>query len=61
MSRLDEPFDQIVEASACFCCVTMFFVEETSLAMISFGWVRSEGSKPPEVGQALDRREKFFI
>lgn len=61
MSCLDEPLDQIPEASACFYRVTMFLVEDTSLAMIPCGWVRSLGSGPPEVGQALDHREKFFI
>ena len=26
-----------------------------------FGWVRSEGSGPPEVGHVLDHREKLLI
>ena len=61
MSRLNELFDQIMEAPACLSCVAVFLVEGTSLAMIPYGWVRSLGSGPPEVGQALDHREKFFI
>ena len=61
MSCLDELLDKILEASACFCRVTVFLVEGTSLAMISLGWVRSEGFRTPEVGQTLDHRKKFFI
>ncbi|RVX19340.1 hypothetical protein CK203_008714 [Vitis vinifera] len=48
-----------MEASACLCCVTVFFEEDTYLAMISFGWVRSLGSGPSEVRQALDHRRSF--
>ena len=61
MSRLDESFNQIMEAPACLYCVTMFLMEGASLAMISFGWVRSEGSRPPEVGHVSDHREKLLI
>ena len=61
MSCFYEPFDQIMEAPAFFSCVTMLLVEDTFFAMISFGWVRFEGSRPPEVGQALDHWEKFLI
>ena len=61
MSRLYEPFDQIMEAPACLCCVTMLFMEGTFFTMIPFGWVRSDGSRPPEVGHVLDHREKFLI
>ena len=61
MPYLDESFDQKMKASAFFRCVVMLFVENTFFAMISFGWVRSEGSRPHEVGHALDHREKFLI
>ena len=61
MSRLDEHFDQIVEAPACLCCVTMFLVEDIFFTMISSGWVCSEGSRPPEVGHVSDHREKLLI
>ena len=61
MSRLYESFDQIMEASACLRCVTMLLMEDTFFTMISFGWVRSEGSRPPEVGHILDHREKLLI
>ena len=61
MFRLYEPFDQIMEASARLCCVTMLLMVDTFLTMIPFGWVRFEGSEPPEVGQVLDHREKLLI
>ena len=61
MSRLYEPFDQIMEAPALLRCVTMLLMEGTFFTMIPFGWVRSEGSRPPEVGHVLDHREKLLI
>ena len=61
MSRLYEPFHQIMEAPACLRSVAMLLVVGTLLAVISFGWVRSEGSGPPEVEQVLDHREELLI
>ena len=45
-----EPFYQIMETLASLCSVTMLFMVSTLLAMISLGWVRSEGFGPPEGG-----------
>ncbi|RVW85608.1 hypothetical protein CK203_037578 [Vitis vinifera] len=61
MSRPYEPFDQIMEAPACLRCVTMLLMEGTFFTMIPFGWVHSDGSRPPEVGHVLDHREKLLI
>ncbi|KAL6347607.1 hypothetical protein AAG906_026135 [Vitis piasezkii] len=61
MSRPYEPFDQIMEAPACLRCVTMLFMEDAFFTMIPFGWIRSDGSRPPEVGHVLDHREKLLI
>ena len=61
MSRLYEPFDQIMEAHARLRYVTMPLMEDTFLTMILFGWVHSEGSRPPEVEHVLDHREKLLI
>ena len=61
MSRPYELFDQIMEASARLRCVTMLLMEDTFFTMIPFGWVRSEGSRPPKVGHVLDHREKLLI
>ena len=61
MSRLYEPFNQIMEAPAHLCCVTMLVMVDTFLTMILFGFVRSEGSGPPEVEHVLDHRKKLLI
>ena len=61
MSHIYEPFDQIMEAPSRLCCVTMLLMVDTFLTMILFGWVRSEGSGPLEVGHALDHRKKLLI
>ena len=60
MSRPYELFDQIMEAPTRLRCVTMLLMEDTSFTMISFGWVCSEGSRPPEVGHVLDHKEKLL-
>ena len=49
MSRLYEPFDQIMEALARLRCVTMLLIVGAFFTMIPFGGVRFEGSRPPEV------------
>ena len=61
MSRPYEPLDQIMEAPAYLHCVTMLLMIGAFFTMIPFGWVRSEGSGPPEVKYVLDHREKFLI
>ena len=61
MSCFYEPFYQIMEAPASLHSVTMLFMVSTLLAMVSLGWVRSDGSGPPEIGQVLDHREELFI
>ena len=61
MSHPYELFDQIMEVPACLCCVTMLLMVGTFFTMIPFGWVRSEGFGPPEVGHVLDHREKLLI
>ena len=61
MSRPYELFDQIMEALVGLRCVTMLFMVGTFFTMIPFGWVRSKGSRPPEVGHVLDHREKILI
>ena len=50
-----------MEALASLHSVTMLFMVSTLLAMVSLGWVRSDGSGPPEIGQVLDHREELFI
>ena len=61
MSRPYEPLDQIMEAPIDLHCVTMLIMIGAFFTMIPFGWVRCEGSGPPEVGHVLDHREKFLI
>ena len=61
MSPFYESLDQIMEAPARLCCVTMVFMEGTLFAMIPFGRIRSEGSRPPEIGHVLDHRKKLLI
>ena len=61
MSPFYESFDQIMEAPARIYCVTMVFMEGTLFAMIPFGRIRSEGSRPLEIGHVLDHREKLLI
>ena len=61
MSRPYELFDQIMEVPARLRCVTMLLMVVTFFTMIPFGWVRFEGSRPPEVGHVLDHREKLLI
>ena len=61
MSCFYEPFYQVMETPTSLRSMTMLFVVSTLLAMISLGWVRSDGSGPPEVGQVLDHREELLI
>ena len=61
MSRPYELFDKIMEAPTGLCCVTMLLVVDTLFTMIPLGWVRSEGSRPPEVEHVLNHREKLLI
>ena len=61
MSRLYELFHQTMEAPARLRSVTMLLIVSTLLAVIPFGGVRSEGSRPPEAGQVLDLREEFLV
>ena len=61
MSRLYEPFHQIMEASTCLCSVVVLLMVGTLLSMIHFGWVRSEGSGPPKVGEVLDHRVELLV
>ena len=61
MSRPYKSLDQIVEAPTHLRCVTMLLMIGAFFTMILFGWVRSEGSGPPEVGHVLDHREKILI
>ena len=57
MSRLYEPFHQIMEAPARLRSVAMLLMVGTLLVMIHFGCVRSEGFGPPKVEQVLDHKE----
>ena len=61
MSRLYEFFHQIMEAPACLRSVTVLLMVGTLLTMIPLGWVCSEGSEPPEVGQVLDHTEELLV
>ena len=61
MSCPYELFDQIMEAPVRLRCVTMLLMVGTFFTMIPFGWVRSEGSRPPEVGHVLNHRKKLLI
>ena len=61
MPRPYELFDQIMEAPAHLRCVAMLLMVGAFFTMIPFGWIRSEGSGPPEVGDILDHREKILI
>ena len=59
MSCFYEPFYQVMETPTSLCSMTMLFVVNTLLDMISLGWVHSDGSRPPEVGQVLYHRKKL--
>ena len=61
MSRPYKPLDQIMETPIDLHCVTMLLMVGAFFTMIPFGWIRSEGSGPPEVGDILDHREKILI
>ena len=61
MSCFYEPFFQVMETPTPLHSMTMLFVVSTLLAMISLGWVRSDGSEPLEVGQVLDHRKELLI
>ena len=49
MSCFYEPFYQIMEAPTSLRNVTMLFMVSTLLAMVSLGWVHSDGSGPLKV------------
>ena len=61
MSCFYEPFYQVMETLASLRSMTMLFVVSTHLAMISLGWVRFDGSGPPEVGQVLYHKKELLI
>ena len=50
-----------METLALLHSMPMLFMISTLLAMISLGWVRSDGFGPPEVGQVSDHRNKLLI
>ena len=61
MSYFYKPFYQVMETPASLRNMTMLFVVSTLLAMISLGWVHSDGFGPPKVGQVLDHRKELLI
>ena len=61
MSCFYEHFYQTMEAPTSLRSVTMLFVVSTLLAMVSLGWVHSDGSGPLKVGLVLDHREELLI